>query len=231
MLDRCIKKLQWGQMLTIRFGCVLLVICFIISLFASHYSRFPFDLTISEFVQSISLPFFDSLMQSLSAIGNWVPATIMTISLTTGLLLARKMPEAAYILGSVVSSILLNRIIKELVDRPRPDSSLVEVSEQVGGGSFPSGHAAFVTVIFGLLTIYLFTWGPGLVIFRRVVQISLVMLILLMAVSRVYLGVHWASDTIGGIFIALTYMHVISVLKPHFKTLFLKFRSPPEYDY
>ena len=201
---------------------MLVVVCFIISLFASQYSRFPFDLTISAFVQSIPLPLFDPFMQILSTMGNWVPATLMTISLVTGLLMARKLSQAAYILGLVISSTLLNRLIKEIVDRPRPDSSLIEVSQQVGGGSFPSGHVTFVTVIFGLLVIYLFTSGFGSVLFRRIVQISLVMLILLMAVSRVYIGVHWASDTFGGMFIALTYMHLVFVLKSHFRFLFAR---------
>ncbi len=86
-------------------------------------------------------------------------------------------------------------LVKELVERPRPNTTFL--LEDISGSSFPSGHATVVMVMFGVLIFYATKYlenrklAIGLTIFMA-------LMILLVPISRLYLGAHWVSDVFGG---------------------------------
>lgn len=104
---------------------------------------------------------------------------------------------------------VIAKLIKEIVMRARPlDSWLVET-----GYSFPSGHAVAATVFFTLI-IYFFAYKIKSPFWRSFFVIISILLIILTAVSRLYLGVHWLSDVIaGGVLGLLWTIIVISVVR------------------
>lgn len=96
----------------------------------------------------------------------------------------------------VPGGLLLNAAVKHLFDRARP--SVAHPLVTLGSSSFPSGHAAGATVCWGFLLVVWWTWQPGTT--HRLAGIVLAAaMVALTAVSRVYLGAHYASDVLAAI--------------------------------
>jgi membrane protein DedA with SNARE-associated domain/membrane-associated phospholipid phosphatase len=104
----------------------------------------------------------------------------------------------AFFSGTLVGALVLDDFVKYLVGRPRPQmSQLVEAS----GWSFPSGHATASAAMCAAVA-YVLTRRSG---WRAAVWIWAAALIVtsFVAVSRLYLGVHWLTDVWGGIFLGV----------------------------
>ena len=154
-------------------------------------------LAIAEWVQSISIPLFDEVMRGVSGVGWWLPASIITVCAGLALVVLRQRSDAALLVVLVSVSSGMNWVVKQIVASPRPDSAMLEVREELTSYGFPSGHVLFAVVCFGALAILLSGVGGRYAGLRKAMQAGLVMLVVAMATSRVYLGVHWPSD-VGG---------------------------------
>ena len=137
--------------------------------------------------------------------------TFMLWGLRTGALLIAATPLAP----------VINLGLKELAARPRPDAALALVEET--GYAFPSGHAVFAAAFLGA-SIYVLnginvpdgcSWCHHL---RRATQGALALLILAVGASRVYLGVHWPSDVIGGFLFGTLYLAVLIAVRQAVET-------------
>ena len=118
----------------------------------------------------------------------------VTIAAALVLGLRHRGREAAMLASAVAGGALALPILKALFDRPRPDLLWHLVVQ--GDWSFPSGHAMGSMILYPLLGyIAGTTRGPA----RAGLLAALgVILSLLIGMSRVVLGVHWASDVVGG---------------------------------
>lgn len=115
-----------------------------------------------------------------------------------------------YLSINLILITVLNITMKSLFARPRPlDISLVEET----GYSFPSGHSLTSMAFYGLL-IYLITISNLSKKLKIILNIILSLLILIVGLSRIYLGVHYFTDVIGGFSLAIIYLIIfISVLE------------------
>lgn len=113
--------------------------------------------------------------------------------------------KVSYIcLGASIIQTFLNRVIKAIVRRPRPN---VDVFIRESNFSFPSGHAMAITCLYGLLIYYLY---KSEIRYRKLLIVICVLIIVLVSLSRVYLGVHYFSDIIGGILLSSSLVLYIS---------------------
>ncbi len=169
------------------------------SVTAASLDRFPGDLPVARWVQSIPLPLFDELMRGVSAVRWWVPGSVITVCLGTALFILGRKSDAGLFVAFVAMAAGVNWAVKRIVASPRPDPMLLDVHEDLTTYGFPSGHVVFAVVCFGGLAIVLSGIGGRYAVPARVAQCALVLLVAAMAMSRVYLGVHWPSDAAGAL--------------------------------
>jgi undecaprenyl-diphosphatase len=157
---------------------------------------FPIDLQITRTIQEIESPFFAGLMTLVSWPG-FLPQSILIVSLIAFALYMYGLhwESLTSILGAT-SSGLLTELIKAIIQRPRPAPDLVDVFSALTSFSFPSGHVMFYTALFGFIGYLSYT------LLKQSWKRSILLgfsggLILLVGLSRIYLGHHWASDVLG----------------------------------
>jgi membrane-associated phospholipid phosphatase len=104
--------------------------------------------------------------------------------------------EALAILSSCWSGALVRTMLKQVIDRPRPNRALVHVKSQSRGKSFPSGHVASSVCLWG--------WVCALGFLDKTQSKKRILLGIPAAFAvftgpaRVYLGEHWPTDVLGG---------------------------------
>ena len=145
---------------------------------------------------------FDTLFLVLPWLGTNITLIPLVVGVAIWLLVRRRRPDLATHLVIVqLGSFTLNAVLKDIFDRPRPD--LFELRGQHAWAAFPSGHAiASVSV---LLTVAILLrrergWRWPL---RAAVG-----LLLFSLYSRLYLGVHWPTDIVGGVLVGLAWLAV-----------------------
>jgi membrane-associated phospholipid phosphatase len=178
-------------------GLLVLVAAFtVLSILASRADFFPIDLRVTRFIQSMDDPVAAALMNGISWVG-YAPQSFVFIVLVAGLLAIRGLHwEALVCVLAAVFEGLLNTLVKVIIHRPRPAADLVHVVKEMGSYSFPSGHVMFYTCFFGFLLFLVFTLMRHS--WKRTALLAVIgSQVLLIGVSRIYLGEHWASDAVG----------------------------------
>ncbi len=150
------------------------------------------DATIHTFVGNHPYPAVSNLMISMTKLGNVYGASVIFIILGLFLLFKNKKYFFVFAIASSLGS-LLPQIIKPLTKIQRPENIL-------GGQdySFPSGHAT-ISMIFLLSSIFLLSPFLKSEFSRKLFLLLTSIIFPLVALSRIYLSVHWTTDVIAGI--------------------------------
>ena len=188
-------------------GGVLFTVVFFI--LAAIYGRFPGDEAVLLALQGLRTPGLDRLVFGITALGNVAVALPVMCGTFLALLWVHRRPDAVAVAACSVP-IALGHGLKMVVGRPRPEYAISDVAYT--GMSFPSGHALFA-LLFGSLLIVLAEQMIRPLAIRRGVQAAVALLALAMGTSRVYLGVHWPSDVIGGYLVAAISLVIILALR------------------
>ena len=164
-----------------------------------------FDNFIFNLAHSMNGAFFDIFFRIITNAGN----VTFLIGLSIVLMLYFKKDKFRHWIGfNLIWAGILSQVLKFMFLRERPD--ILEVER--GGYSFPSAHSLLAFAFYGLL-IYLINtktnWSKQI---KWLVNIGLGLLILLVGISRVYLGYHFASDVIAAFLIALAYLSIFILI-------------------
>ena len=164
---------------------------------AAFTHRLPGDLAIVHWIQKDQPVHWIKLCTD--TVGWISPPLIVVFGAITGcLLLIRRRWITAFALLTVLVAIAPVSTIKQLVGRPRPAADLVNVLTSSDSLSFPSGHVFLATVIFGSMIYYADRIiGPNR-LFVALFRAVLIFITVDIGFSRLYKGVHWPSDVLGG---------------------------------
>jgi len=191
-------------------------VAIILSVGAGIFNYFPGDLWISHTVQSFLNPQLTSLMKGLSWIlGDWQAVFLVVLAFLLVWWKAGFADGFLVLLAGLIS--LIGYGLKIVIDRPRPSPDLVNVLIPYHDNGFPSGHAFFTLLFLGILTYLVFSHVKNPV-WRLLSVIIAVLLILLVGFARIYLGLHWASDVLGGWAYGSLFLFLLAGLAPMIKS-------------
>ena len=165
-------------------------------------------------VMKLRNPPLTIFMKTITKLSNTSFIIILAIILTLLFLWKWKNIQIAQLIPcNLIASALLNQILKLIFQRERPNGyRLIEMS----GYSFPSGHAMVSMAFYGLLIyiIYRLVKNKNL---RNILIAVNVLIIILIGISRVYLGVHYLSDVLTGYSISIIYLLIVIKLLNKYK--------------
>ena len=189
------------------------------------------DLTVSQFLHAHTEPPFTAAMLIVSLAGS---ALILIASLALAAYFAwrRRWYELILLVLAVGGGELLNLLLKAIFSRNRP--SFPDPLITLTSFSFPSGHAMVSLIFYGLLA-YLIIKRVTAWRIRVLTVLIVTVLVLLIGFSRMYLGVHYLSDVLGGyaaglIWLAFTVTSVETFRRRHssLKSASLSNTKPPQ---
>ncbi len=175
---------------------ILLVLFIVVMILVLTNNTKTFDESIYNFLYSLRSTGMDLFMKTITQFGNTIPVIIITLLIM--ILLSKK--KDMFLVGfNTIITVSSNQILKHIICRPRP-SHLRLISE--GGYSFPSGHAMISICLYGLL-IYLVNKFIKNKILKVLLTVLLMLIIICIGLSRIYVGVHYPSDILGGYLLSL----------------------------
>lgn len=140
-------------------------------------------------------PWVEEMARDFTALGGTGVLTLIAIAAVGYLLLADRGRTALLTVTAVGGGLLISTLLKAGFDRPRPE--LVPHETMVYTASFPSGHSMMAAVTYLTLAAIL-TRVLSTPLLKAWALLVAVFVTLLVGVSRVYVGVHWPTDVLGG---------------------------------
>lgn len=200
-------KISSNQKRPIYAGIFLILFFILAALVKTHN---PIILEFDRLIQKLLVPITNTpvtkIVLGITFLGGPLMATIFSVIVIIYLYFRHNLSAAIWASLTLMISNLINYGIKILLQRPRPFDKLVEIH----GFSFPSGHT-FGTTIFVFFIIFLVAPTIQNIVFKKIIQILGWVWILLIALSRIYLHVHYPSDTLASVILA-SFLWMISLI-------------------
>jgi undecaprenyl-diphosphatase len=166
-----------------------------------------FDEAVLQWFQGHRTPGLNRVAMEVTALGSGT-VIIMVVLLASVFLWLSKHKWSVYVLLLVVfGGKLLNTLLKGGFGRDRP--SIVEAVADVSSQSFPSGHAMSSIVAYGSIAYLMGRLEPSKRL-RYAIWTVAILLVLVIGVTRMYLGVHYPSDIIGGYIAGAAWIAVVA---------------------
>ncbi len=122
-----------------------------------------------------------------------IPGTIIL------LFIFKNKKNKIFLISNLITITVLNLMLKYSFQRLRPINGIIKEN----GYSFPSGHSMVSVAFYGFLVYLLYKSNFK---FKKFYMISLCFLVLLIGISRIYLGVHYPTDVLGGFLLSISYL-------------------------
>ncbi len=168
-----------------------------------HGNTHDFDANVFNFIAGHVSDIHTDIMRFFTFLGTHIFLIPANLLLTAWFLFIRKRRwDSIKIPAVTLSSLLLMFILKLIFHRERPLTPLLQKAK---GYSFPSGHALMSVTFYGLL-IFIVWQSSKPIWIKWLLSAALFLLIIIIGSSRVYLGVHYASDVLAGFCVGLIWL-------------------------
>ena len=206
MKDKVIKSMNIRNILLI-ICCTILFIIILINVLNGNIQSF--DSNIYNMLNSLKSNFMDIFFRNITRFGDEEVLILIALACLVFIKNRKIGLSIAINLASVGG---INHILKEIIQRPRPPIEFRMVQET--SYSFPSGHAMASLAFYGLI-MYYFSKSIKNNRIKNVSYIGFTVFICLIGISRIYLGVHFASDVLAGFLISAAYLiiYIMIILK------------------
>ena len=192
------KKKDRNNLIVIGIFILLFVI---VTMFISNGLTKDIDNSVYSFIISFRCNFLDNYFKLITKLGN---VTYVIIVLGICVLFIRN-KNVVYLCFSMSLSVIFNYIIKHIIKRDRPN--VLRLISQ-GGYSYPSGHTMISICCYGYLFYYVYKYVKNKYL-RISLLILLSIIIISIPISRIYLGVHYFSDIVGGLLLGGVILFIV----------------------
>lgn len=192
------------------FLLIILLTSFIaLSIFISKNPILPIDIDISLTIQKYQSKWLDNLMLAISLFGE-LPWSLLSVLFVAAIFYFNKLKRESYFIATILFSGLIILGIKNIINRPRPTSFYVRLVEVNRFQSYPSGHVLSYVLFFGFIIVLMRNLPEIAKRWKNLIIIISLFLIVMIAPSRIYLGAHWFTDTLGGFLLGLICLFPLS---------------------
>lgn len=161
-----------------------------------------FDNAISLFFSVHNNVTFTNTFKAISFICSPKFMIILNVLLFIFIIVKKKYKLFIIVLSSI-SSVIINNLVKIIVRRERPDYLRMVMEKSY---SFPSGHAMISVLFFGSIIYLVNKYNLK---YKKLITFSLSTFVLLVGISRIYLGVHYLTDVVGGYLLGFIVLFLI----------------------
>lgn len=161
-----------------------------------------FDDAVMQWIAAHQYPVVEQTMLEVTALGTGVVVAMVVFVAAMFLWLNKHKHSALLLMIATFGGILLNSLLKLGFDRPRPQ--IFKWGTYAASSSFPSGHAMSSIIVYGTVA-YLAARLQRRAASRALTLSFAALIIILICVSRLYLGVHYPSDIAAGLVIGLAW--------------------------
>lgn len=174
-----------------------------IAYFIMTRDTLAFDTVICDYIYSLRNDTLTVVLTVITYLGNWQVATLFC---SIFLFIPRfRSSFGVPLTSSALLAVSTYKVLKTAFHRQRPNISLHLINQ--GGYSFPSGHSFSILVIYGMLIFLCRRYIKDKRI-ANLVTVLLSCLIFLIGFSRIYLGVHYPTDVLGGWSLGISFLMV-----------------------
>ncbi|WP_110655899.1 bifunctional DedA family/phosphatase PAP2 family protein [Salinicola halimionae] len=176
-----------------------------------HNGPLPMDQQIHSLAKLLQRSWLVGTSETLAEIGDALGISVLMAPWLLWLLYAKRFAGLLHIAGALGLIAVSNTVFKDLAGRARPDTP----DYLTGSMSYPSAHTSTIVVVVGLTAAFAAQVMPQR--YRGYAYWLGIVVCVPMALSRLVIGVHWASDLIGGALLGLTVCALTRISYQHFQ--------------
>lgn len=158
----------------------------------------PLNAAVEQTMVHLRTPFLTDFLVLITNVGSPFVLSCVAVFIAAMLFLKKHIYDATLLIAAMIFSVVSLTILKNIFQVSRPTSEIYSFS----GWSFPSGHATVATALFFIVT-YIFFDKIKTTAGKINLVLGSILAVVLVCLSRLYLGAHWALDVMAGVSLGL----------------------------